>query len=428
MTVSVTASVDVAPGAYALPFSLVDGASGDSALGQLHYSLAPNRPCYVRPALELFVVNPSVVDDPVRTARAETRADRGVGSWTFGRLMERVAPSPEGAPAFVLSFFEEWVSEHTINTFVVPARPAMRALVLDPWPRLQDGSLDLARAPLRLLAIVNRLDLRDVGDGRAGEGRFVFGLLDKNGDPVPFTLILEYELPATSEADVVEWARAWHALGSLPFPSEEYNSALQAMTDRFTARRAGRNGGLAAVRTNEVSLDFPWELREFHLSSRDGRLHEAPVALTPDVRFVRGSRLLADFVNRHEREITRDRFAVPLDFEGEPLLGGAAPNDLVAWSAPGIQSPEARFHFSVNTCNGCHASPETHTEFLHVKPRQAGEAAELSAFLTGVAIHDPFSGELRVLNDLGRRKADLERIVCDRPDADTLRAGIRRVH
>ena len=54
------------------------------------------------------------------------------------------------------------------------------------------------------------------------------------------------------------WANAWHALGALPFPSEEYNAALQAITERFAGRGAmpGRPNGSALnqLRTNEIDL------------------------------------------------------------------------------------------------------------------------------------------------------------------------------
>ena len=36
------------------------------------------------------------------------------------------------------------------------------------------------------------------------------------------------------------------------------------------------------IRTNEIELTFPWELREFHISATTGFLQQAPVVLTPD--------------------------------------------------------------------------------------------------------------------------------------------------
>ena len=117
-----------------------------------------------------------------------------------------------------------------------------------------NGQLDLSQPAFRLLAIVNRIDLNDVSASTAGEGRFVFGFAPF-GQTLQATLILEYNIPATSQAEIVDLANAWHALRALPFPSEEYNAALQAVTERFTARNAapGRPNGsaLGQIRTND---------------------------------------------------------------------------------------------------------------------------------------------------------------------------------
>src|SRR5205814_560861 len=50
-------------------------------------------PCSVRNRRELEIRDLSVVEDPVRTAPG--------GAWTFGKLMENMAPTPEAAPAMV---------------------------------------------------------------------------------------------------------------------------------------------------------------------------------------------------------------------------------------------------------------------------------------------------------------------------------------
>jgi hypothetical protein len=55
-----------------------------------------------------------------------------------------------------------------------------------------------------------------------------------------------------------------------------------------------------------------------------------------------------------------------------------------------------------------------------ITPRFAGTPATLSPFLTGTTVSDPFSGQVRTLNDLSRRRTDLTSLVCT-PEAD---AGI----
>src|SRR5262249_44951934 len=127
--------------------------------------------------------------------------------------------------------------------------------VLAHWPRTQAGKLDLRRTPFRLLAITDRFDLQGPADAEgaptnAGEGHIVFGLVDPNGCANrSATVIFEYELVARSQADVASWVAAWHALGSSSLGSEAYNSALQAITERFAS---GSGSRLARLRTNAL--------------------------------------------------------------------------------------------------------------------------------------------------------------------------------
>src|SRR4029077_16662467 len=119
------------------------------------------------------------------------------------------------------------------------------------------------------------------------------------------------------EADVVGWAQAFHALGAQRF-SEQYNAALQAITDRFVRRGAhpdGVNGSaLHAVRTNEFpfggELNVNFELREFTLSPATGRLVPSPLDRAPDQRF-NGSPALRDFIAANRDAIIAGTHTVP---------------------------------------------------------------------------------------------------------------------
>ena len=431
----VTGSEDAEPGVHRIPFEVFSfgGPNFTTLIGQLVYELTAPTGCFVRTKRELMITDTSIVDDPMRTAFGPVPSpSRGV--WTFGRLMRDLAPTPEDAPALALNLFQNWLTDQTVNGFTVFARPAIQQILLDNWPRLADNSLDLDRSPLRLLAIVNRLDLRNLAAGNAGEGRFVFGVLGPGGFPQQFTVILEYKLPAQTEQDVIDWANRWHMLQTHPFPSEEYNAALEAITLRFSGRGAapGRvnDNALGQLRTNEIALSGffgRWELREFVLSPTTGFLQETTVKLTPDLGFNQ-TPTLADFVNQNEPAILAETHTVPEQFEGGPFLAGSVFNDLIEWGSFGIQNNEARFHFSVNTCNGCHG-PETNTTFLQISPRFPGQEAPLSPFLTGTTAFDFFSGQTRTLNDLARRKTDLTGVVCGMPGADagpSLSKGVQR--
>lgn len=394
--------------------------------------------CQVSAARELMIRDVSVVDDPVRTVFDPASTDPRNGVWTFKHLVEQMAKTPADAPAMVEQLLTSFIAPVTINGFTVAARPGMQAKILDSWPRTASGALDLAQAPLRLQAIVSRIDLRDLKKGDAGEGRFVFAFdlpLEPGAPPPEATLIFEYKLPALIKLDVLKWANAFHALGSLPF-GESYNAALQAITHRFVrrgARPGAPNGNaIAAVRTNEIPFGPApqvWELREFHLSATTGRLEPAALELTPDLSFNNSTTLVA-YINANQDKILKETHTVPATFQGQPFKAGAVLNDLLTWTAPGVD-PEARHHFAINTCDGCHAAQETGAVFLHLVPRRPGEPSERSRWLTGTVIDDPVTGQPRAFDDLGRRKTDLKSLVCKSTAelaAGDVEKGISRVH
>src|SRR4029077_6415171 len=91
----------------------------------------------------------SVVDDPVRTGPG--------GAWTFGKLMENMAPTPADAPAMVERMLSSFLTQQTVNGFTLPTRSGVQQ-VLDSM-RGPDGRLDLSRQGFRLLAVVHRTHL-----------------------------------------------------------------------------------------------------------------------------------------------------------------------------------------------------------------------------------------------------------------------------
>ncbi len=435
LTMTVTASDSVDPDTFTIPFLVVENGSFFSTSGSVEFVLAGPAGCHVTPSRELMIKHTSVVDDPIRTVASAASGDPRSGAWTLKRLLENMAPTPADAPSMLEDILKTFTTTTSVNGFTINARPGFKPIILDAWPRDSDGRLDLARPPVMLQAIVNRFDLRDQAHGDAGEGRFVFAFT-QNGVPLSpgATLIFEYKLPAASDADTLQWANSWHALGELPFPSEGYNAALQAITDRFSARGARpdhvNGNAINAVRTNEIALGGTqeWQLREFVLSPATGRLVPGTIALTPDLSF-KNTPTLGSFINANEAAILADAHSVPELFQGAPFLTGAVFNDLSAWFAPGID-PEVRHHFSLNTCNGCHSTAETGTPFLHITPRfAAGSEATLSGFLLGTTVSDPLTGQPRTFGDLRRRANDLAKIVCeDSPAPKLLRKGIDRVH
>jgi hypothetical protein len=190
------------------------------------------------PYRALVVVDASVVLD----ARASNAQG---GPWSFRWLMEQLAGGEGPAPRFV----EAWLRSlrtPSVNGFALEDRRGVEALLgtgPGAWPRTRIGELDLSRAPFRLLAIVNRMDVNSYSNG---EGRFVFGFVDPaTGEPGRMTVAFEYRLPPLGTPDDRKaWAQRWYEAAQHPF-GEAYNRALEGLTRGFAARDVdpGRVGG-----------------------------------------------------------------------------------------------------------------------------------------------------------------------------------------
>ena len=403
-------------------------------------------PAHVDSARELMVTDTSVVEDPTRTFDGCSTQGTPMGAWTFGKLMTDMANQAQTGvdPAvFVEQWLRTWeTDQHALQpaplpnvSFTTKARPAIDPIVLNNWPRV-NGKLDLSKAPMRLLAIVNRIDLRDNvvygAGGNAGEGRFVFGVLNRSGSTCQvsqFTVILEYGVPIHTCQGIHGWAQQWHNLGTLALGSSAYNTALQAITDQFAkagADPAKPNGSaLDQLRTDEIALAAPWELREFHIGAADHALHLFKVNQTPDSTSgtsLLNSAAVTSFVNTDQAAILNNTYAVPSTFPGAaPFQGGSSANNIDVWrGAVAANSNDARNKFSLGTCDACHGG-ETQTTFKHIEPRQAGSPAGLSKFLIGTGtatapstftMNDPVvAATQRSYGDLVRREQDMDTLL-----------------
>jgi hypothetical protein len=380
--------------------------------------------------------------------------------------------------AFVENWLNLWSTNQVVNTFTAPARPSLKARITDQWPRV-NGKLDLTKAPFRLLAIVNRMDLRNQAAGNAGEGRFVFGFLDPvKGGTLAATVILEYKLVATTADEFNAWANRWHALDGLT--GSNYRAQLQSVTDAFAgngvASTRPNGSSIGQIRTNEIAFGPFWELRQFELRGTGQLvpLKQVGVTATPDTDRINRTQAVTDFVNQNEAAILAGTVVVPAKFDGAAFSGNASANRQDFWNgaivaglgptidggAPpprdlgpppppldlainpdgggggggggtGIHNNEARHLFSLNTCNGCHGGETRTSSFLHIGPRELGQTAPLSQFLTNpnnVGTPDPVDpNTVRVFDDLARRRTDFRRVLCN-PVAAQADATLNRVH
>lgn len=312
---------------------------------------------------ELLILDPKVLQDD--------RAKAG-GPWHFKTLFAKLAQPPSNVEDVATAWFRQWTEVRSINGDPVISRPNTEQALKDAWQNDR----------FRLIAIVNRMDLTRTANfdpknvEALGEGRFIFEPFQANGNPLSFTIILEYGLPSggTDLAVAAErWAKRWHALGVIPagntteFP-EEYLAELQKITDEFTA-----HGNLNQIRTNEI-VTSPWELREFKLNEAKTGIEQVVVAQTPMIG-LNNSQNLATFLRDSSGEILAGTHRVP-----EAMLGATSPATF-QWAAPGAPARE-RFIFAFNTCNGCHTQESQFGGFQHV--RTAGGVTQLSPLMKGV--------------------------------------------
>lgn len=386
----------------------------------------------------LTVTDPSVVNDPTRTFNPCTNVGTAGGAWTFGKLMTDMANTPVSGVSpenFVLNWLNTWSTNQTVNGDVIAARPSISSIINN-WHTLSGGAsapLDINKAPFKLLAIVNRFDLRigggTYGGGNAGEGRFVFCATDAACNPTSFFVIFEYGVNKTTCSSIHAYAQQWVDLASIPLGSPAYNTALQNITDQFAGANtnpAKPNGSsLNQLRTNEIILGFPWELREFHIDSASHNIFNVTTKREPQIGFnsqggasiTSQVQAFGDFVNANERQIINDQMDLPND-----LIVGGTPTPFVAgkahtldpfafhWDAATVPGPghilndTARFHISLNTCSGCHGgetNSSAFTPFTQIGlPSTPGGEARLSKFLTG---EPAFSGNPFLVADRANR-------------------------
>jgi hypothetical protein len=327
------------------------------------------------------------------------------------------------------------MSTQVVNGWDVDPRTPMQEEIIDPWVAASGGPgmpLDLSKAPFKLLAIVNRVDLRSQAAYRRGSGgelRFVFmHLRDGCTSPTgqPFEVILEFGVPASKCQDVKAWASQWKALDALVLGSPAYNAALEAITQQVVVANAasGRPNGsaLKQIRTNEARLDLlgglDWEVREFRIDAGSHLLVQRALAQTPQRSLISGP-VPAQYVNSHAWSILNGTNVVPLEypsvatpFRSGSTVFGAFSSTWDGTAATPMVNRQARHLFSLNTCTGCHYGETETFSFQHVHVAPFGTEAALSDFLTGGWVNDaedPFPD--RYFNDLERRAVDMDALL-----------------
>jgi hypothetical protein len=393
----------------------------------------------------LVITDLGVVQDPTRTFNPCSAVGDSNGVWTFKSLMTKMANTASTGVS-VDNFVMNWVDTelfgaktHPISLDITtpPIRDDMSSATassksvfiaswlnnagLDPnvasnltnWRTVLAGKLKFF--PVRLLAIVNRLDLRGNfgyggGTNNGGEGRFVFcfvNSVDNCNATATFkkmTIILEYGIPITDCNGLKNYAQQWYNLKNGTFDSQ-YNTNLQAVTDVFTNQGAGgskpNGSALNHLRTNEF-LTTPWNIRDFAIQSASKQLalihpskeprSESNINSSPTLA---GSITdLVNFVNNSANTNlieTEGNYNIPDGIKAiDAQIPSPSPTPAYFWNAAAITSDLARHKLSIGTCSGCH-SRETKTKFTHILPANFGTPAPLSAFITGLGADDDAS-------------------------------------
>ncbi len=380
---------------------------------------------------DLTVVNNSTrTKDPCNSVAGDE--DK---TWTIGHLLKKEAQRYGLDPTtYVNKWLTAWTTETTINGQTAPTGegPNVQAA----WTRF-GGTSRLDKAPFRLLAIVNRVDLRahrPNGEPLGGEVRFVFGMLDPPHTgaitcPSPYfsnsTIIAEYSPVKADENAVLDWGKRWYDLAGLPFGSS-YRLALQALTEDVI-----NSGRLLRIRTNEGPTGT-WFMSEFEPHPTTHYLVRSTIKQAPTMALADGtSTNLTSFISANVLNLgaleyrPRTQLYAPIGsylvtdkFSGTNTWFRGSVNRIDSsvsgsfWNAPKAAIDpttwsNARHQFSLGTCNGCHGR-ESSTGILHIAPRASDTAAGLSGFLSGaMSVTDPVDGRVRVLNEIGKREDDL---------------------
>ena len=393
------------------------GCSSDAAPSTAASAASANCAVTIDRFKELMIVDDAVIGD----ARARNDQD---GHWSFRHAVEEMLPAGMSPSAFVDAWMAEWAPEKTINGFLVDRTREWRNVGVNtvwacPWLHATEANgcdadcssctarvFDLAKAPFRLLAFANRMDLGGRSDVRtgAGEARLVFALTSGPGDDpaskaLPMTAVFEYGLEVDPRTPR-QWADLWHGLSAHAAFDEDFKRDLDALTESFVRRGAAplrQNGSaISQVRTNESAFQWFWQFRQFALDG-SGHLGSAAVTNTPDFS-LDDSQTLSNALKPATPAIDAHTYVLPL-----ALLGASSDLMSARWTLPGLDDT-TRAAFAQETCNGCHSGehPTLDTAF-HVSPYRAG-TAKLSTFL-----NDPAntSGD-----ELARRGAIAKTLLC----------------
>ena len=356
------------------------------------------------------------------TLRGDGSAKLSRAPWGFPAILRRsfqmMGISGEGP---MLTAFENWAGDVDASIPTQWRNLSPRAPAQTGDPRTLDS------VPVRLLAVVNRLDLAALGADKpadsysvacapsmmcGGEFRFVYGNLTDAHQAGRFSLILEFQLPPLSKPDFLALAGEWYNLP--PLASSDYRTKLEGILEH--SFRLLNNKSLIRIRANYGT--GPWSFVEYHLTGRglqrfpldrepNPRPSDSPALAAPMTPCVQPGSLM-NFVIAHTQKVLLSNYSFPETACPATHIGACQvsvlkehPTALTlpagATFTPPATVDDVRFALSINTCSGCHGA-ETRTNamirdpefnFEQVQNRAPGAQSKLSPFLAGGVAGEP---------------------------------------
>lgn len=330
-----------------------------------------------------LLIRDTAVVDSADFDSAPACAGLAPACWSFGSVLQL---------AFNRAAKAE-VPEERVRGFVTDWRASLKSMLAfsrfdEAW-RAADPGLSLRKAPVRLLAIVNRMDLARLEPaGMCGaEVRFIFGAIPPPAGDL-LSMIVEFVIPCLTKTQFKLLAGEWASLETLDWAGSAppYHAKLK----NLLAATAGR---AKAVRLRLTINNFgTWDVRQFAFGSMG--LDSQALDREPNVKLgeCQGRKTaLGQFAIEQRASILASTHTLTSDLiKFESTVDTTAPNVLTL--SPDTPIPEldrVRFALSVNSCVGCHGR-ETNTNFHHVKNRRKrGDKSILSSFLTGSPTGEP---------------------------------------
>ncbi len=324
---------------------------------------------------------------------------------------------PDRTPSLVLK--DVFILHSTL--FRSGARSAsMKEVALSPW-MTRDGvhrddfstwTPSMANAPFRLLAVINRPDIR-IGrsEERAstlGQIRFIYCLVRaaSNGSVsdrpcASFLLAVEIDILAdgTSPDAIAAYYEAWAGLQRLSPADPLFNAGIDSI---ISALRDIRYLS-AVIAINEVesdlalgkspAVDATWVMRSFQLDpSTQLTVPQTVNSYTDREWIAEACRILAQSPASSGRKtnfgVKGALAAAPRSATTASMTLSDSINDIIATvnaTCPDLDPQRTTLlvdALAKTTCNGCHFAG-TGTLFTHVSPRDVGNVTRLSPFVVG---------------------------------------------